>query len=250
VRELNARYRGVDAVTDVLAFPARGGDERFVEGPEAAGYLGDVVISYPRAAAQAAAAGHSVADELRLLVVHGVLHVLGHDHVTSEEEAAMWARQEEILRLVGQSDSPAESCLARGGSAAPGPRAMETGWRTGLGASFRHAFAGLGHVLRTQRNARIHLVMALLAVALAAVLHLSLAEWAILALTIGFVFVAEMFNSVAEATMDAVTREFHPLAKAAKDVAAGAVIFAAIVSMIVGLLLFGPRLWTLWRDMR
>jgi diacylglycerol kinase len=70
-------------------------------------------------------------------------------------------------------------------------------------------------------------------------------EWAILTLTIGLVFVAEMFNSVAEAAVDAVTLEYHPLAKAAKDIAAGAVVFAAIISVVVGLLLFGPRLWVL-----
>ncbi|MBC8449174.1 MAG: rRNA maturation RNase YbeY [Chloroflexi bacterium] len=229
VQELNARYRGVDAVTDVLAFPARSSEERFVEGPEAASYLGDVVIASPRAAAQAAAAGHSLADELRLLVVHGVLHLLGHDHATSAAEAAMWGRQEQIL-----AGLPSETS-----------REAENKWRSDLPTSFRNAFAGLAHVLRTQRNARIHLVIALLAVALAAVLRLSLVEWAVLALTIGFVFVAEMFNSVAEAAVDAVTREFHPLAKSAKDVAAGAVIFAAIVSVVVGLLLFGPRLWAL-----
>lgn len=253
VRELNARYRGVDAVTDVLAFSAHGGDERFVEGPEAASYLGDVVIAYPRAAAQAAAAGHSVTDELRLLVVHGVLHLLGHDHATAEEEAAMWARQEAILGLLGRDEWPrAADVVANAALAwqrARGKR-QEVRWRRGLWASFGNAFAGLGHVLRTQRNARIHLVMALLAVALAVVLRLSLEEWAILALTIGFVFVAEMFNSVAEAAVDAVTQEYHPLAKVAKDIAAGAVVFAAIVSVIVGLLLFGPRLWTVWRSLR
>lgn len=270
VRELNARYRGVDSVTDVLAFPARGPEERFVEPQEAAKYLGDVIIAYPRASAQAEAAAHPAADELRLLVVHGTLHLLGYGHATPEEEAAMWARQEEILaglkRSVEkertsedpQSRHPVVSSVER--LASGHPVALWTGreqtpqtesqWRSGLLTSFGHALAGLRHVLRTQRNARIHLVIALLAITLAAVLRLSLVEWAILALAIGFVFVAEMFNSVAEAAVDAVTQEFHPLAKAAKDIAAGAVIFAAIISVIVGLLLFGPRLWALWQGVR
>jgi len=234
VQELNARYRGVDAVTDVLAFPTRGPEERFVEGPEAANYLGDVVIAYPRAAAQAEAAGHSVADELRLLVVHGTLHLLGYDDVTPEERATMWARQEEIL---------AKLTLR-------GRRKAGSRWRTDLLTSFRYAFTGLWYVLRTQRNARIHLTIALLAVALAAILRLSPVEWAILALTIGSVLVVEMFNTVAETVMDAVTQEYHPLAKAVKDVAAGAVVFSAIISVIVGLLLFGPRLWALLRGIR
>ena len=68
-------------------------------------------------------------------------------------------------------------------------------------------------------------------------------EWAVLALTIGMVMVAEMFNTVAEAAMDAATPYYHPLVKIAKDVAAGAVLFTAIVSVLVGLLVLGPPLW-------
>jgi rRNA maturation RNase YbeY len=238
VRELNARYRSVDSATDVLAFPARGPEERFVEPQEAAKYLGDVIIAYPRASAQAEAAAHPVANELRLLVVHGTLHLLGYGHATPEEETTMWARQEKIL--VGLKRSIKKQKTPQ----------MESKWRSDLPTSFGYALAGLRHVLRTQRNARIHLIIALLAITLATVLRLSLIEWAILALTIGFVFVAEMFNSVAEAAVDAVTQRFHPLAKTAKDIAAGAVIFAAIISVIVGLLLFGPRLWALWQGVR
>ena len=238
VRELNARYRGVDSATDVLAFPARGPEKRLVEPQEAAKYLGDVIIAYPRASAQAEAAANPVANELRLLVVHGTLHLLGYGHATPEEEAAMWARQEEILAGLKRSIKEQET-----------PQ-MKSKWRSDLPTSFGYALAGLRHVLRTQRNARIHLIIALLAITLATVLRLSLVEWAILALTIGFVFVAEMFNSVAEAAVDALTQRFHPLAKTAKDIAAGAVIFAAIISVIVGLLLFGPRLWALWQGVR
>lgn len=96
VRELNRRYRGVDLPTDVLAFG--GVAEGFVEAPDLPPYLGDVVISYPRVQAQAEEQGHSPAEELALLVIHGVLHLLGYDHESSEEKAIMWARQEEILR--------------------------------------------------------------------------------------------------------------------------------------------------------
>lgn len=92
----NRRFRGVDAPTDVLSFPSGERD------PETgAVYLGDVLISYPRAAAQAEAGGHAVGDELTLLVVHGVLHLLGHDHATPEEKARMWAAQREVLRALG-----------------------------------------------------------------------------------------------------------------------------------------------------
>ncbi len=69
----------------------------FISAPEAQNYLGDVVISFPTAERQAAAVGHSVAEELCLLTVHGVLHLLGYDHASPEEEADMWARQSQIL---------------------------------------------------------------------------------------------------------------------------------------------------------
>ncbi len=89
---LNARFRGVDAPTDVLSF------EDGTPDPETGAlYLGDIAISYPRAAAQAEKGGHPVAWELCLLVVHGVLHLLGHDHATPEEKARMWALQRQAL---------------------------------------------------------------------------------------------------------------------------------------------------------
>jgi diacylglycerol kinase len=94
------------------------------------------------------------------------------------------------------------------------------------------------------------MAIGLLAIILAALLRLTPPEWALLALTIGLVVVSEMFNSVTEVAVDAVTQEFHPLAKAAKDLAAGAVVFSAIVSVVVGLLLFGPRLWALAQSLR
>jgi probable rRNA maturation factor len=97
IRELNRDFRGVDEATDVLAFGAEGGG--FVFSPEASLYLGDVIVSYSHAVVQAKEAGHSVEDELKLLVVHGVLHLLGYDHADEEGEALMWERQEEILAI-------------------------------------------------------------------------------------------------------------------------------------------------------
>lgn len=108
--------------------------------------------------------------------------------------------------------------------------------------SFRFAFAGLWHTLRTQRNAQIHLVIALLILGLGLLLRLEPIEWAVLALTTGLVFATEMLNTVAEAAMDYATTEFHPQVKIVKDVAAGAVLFTAIIAVIVGLLILGPPL--------
>ena len=99
VQELNQQFRDVDAPTDVLAFGS-GQESDFVTAPGEPAYLGDVVISYPRAVAQAEEYGHSINRELALLAVHGVLHLLGYDHVDEVERAEMWARQNEILSLI------------------------------------------------------------------------------------------------------------------------------------------------------
>ncbi|MBN1810550.1 MAG: diacylglycerol kinase family protein [Anaerolineae bacterium] len=109
--------------------------------------------------------------------------------------------------------------------------------------SFRHAFAGLWHALRTQRNTRIHLTIAAGVIALGLWLGLSYTQWAVLALTIGFVLVSEMLNTVAESLVDLVSPEYHPQAKIVKDVTAGAVLLGAILAVIVGLLVLGPPLW-------
>ena len=109
--------------------------------------------------------------------------------------------------------------------------------------SFRFAFAGLWYALRTQRNTRIHLIIAAAVIGLGIWLHLSLTQWAVLTLTIGFVLVSEMLNTVAETLVDLVSPGYHPLAKTVKDVTAGAVLITAITSVIVGLLVLGPPLW-------
>jgi probable rRNA maturation factor len=99
LRGLNRRHRGVDAPTDVLAFP----DETrgpFVGAPGLPRYLGDVIISFRRAEAQAVGVGHDVQIELQLLVVHGVLHLLGYDDVTEEQRAQMWTAQAEVLQAL------------------------------------------------------------------------------------------------------------------------------------------------------
>jgi len=103
VHDLNRRFRGVDAPTDVLAFGAEDESATFVTAPDAPTLLGDVVISCPRAQEQAVEAGHPLAAEIQLLVVHGVLHLLGYDHAQPEEEALMWARQDDILQALPAS---------------------------------------------------------------------------------------------------------------------------------------------------
>jgi len=109
--------------------------------------------------------------------------------------------------------------------------------------AFRHAFEGITHVLKTQPNARVHVAISLAVIGLGLWLGLNPAEWAILVVMMAVVFVAEFVNTAIEAAVDLVTEDRRPLAKVAKDAAAGGVLVAAMLAMIVGLLILGPPLW-------
>jgi diacylglycerol kinase len=109
-------------------------------------------------------------------------------------------------------------------------------------ASFGYAFGGLWYVLRTQRNARVHAVVALLTITAGICLRISAIEFAITFVAISGVFIAEMFNTGLEACVDLASPQLHPLAKIAKDVAAGAVLVNAMLAVIIGLCIFGPHL--------
>ena len=95
---LNRTYRQIDRVTDVLTFPAWEGEAILCPKDE---YLGDIAICFERAQEQAEEYNHSLERELAFLAVHGSLHLMGYDHMTSEDEAVMFAKQEEILLSLG-----------------------------------------------------------------------------------------------------------------------------------------------------
>lgn len=103
LQQLNREYLGIDAPTDVLSFPASESDGSETDPETGSPYLGDILISIPRAKAQAKAAGHALESEVQLLVVHGVLHLLGHDHAEPKEQKKMWKAQAEILDQLGLS---------------------------------------------------------------------------------------------------------------------------------------------------
>lgn len=110
-------------------------------------------------------------------------------------------------------------------------------------ASFGYAFAGIGHMFRTQRNARIHFLIGLCACALGSFLPLARWEWAILVVMCTLVIAAEGLNTAIEATVDLVATDYHPLARVAKDVAAGMVLLCACAAVIIGCIIFLPHLW-------
>lgn len=128
----------------------------------------------------------------------------------------------------------------------PQPGTLETcghGKRPDLRQSFGHAWNGVVYTLRTQRNARIHLVVGVIVAAIAVWLRLDAVRCAILALTIVAVIVGELLNTALEALVDILSPDYHDAAKIAKDVSAGAVLALGVSSVIIGLLILGPPLW-------
>ncbi|MBN2147861.1 MAG: diacylglycerol kinase family protein [Anaerolineales bacterium] len=112
------------------------------------------------------------------------------------------------------------------------------------GRSFRYAFSGWWHVIRTQRNAWIHAVVSVAVIIVSLWLRISTRDWAVIFLAIAIVWIAEFLNTALEAVVDLASHnEHHALAKVGKDVGAAAVLIAAVASMMIGLLILGPPLW-------
>ncbi len=109
--------------------------------------------------------------------------------------------------------------------------------------SFAYAITGIIYVLATGRNMKIHLLASILVIITGLWLGLTRMEWAILTICIFMVLAAETINTAIEKTVDLVTRDYHPLAKHAKNIAAGGVLLTAINSVIVGILILGPYLF-------
>jgi undecaprenol kinase len=108
--------------------------------------------------------------------------------------------------------------------------------------SFRHAFEGLRYVVETERNARIHMITAVLVIAVSAWLRIDSVGWALVSAAIGIVFAGEMLNTVVEIAIDLVVPDQNALAKCAKDVAAGAILVSAVTAAAIGALVLGPPL--------
>ena len=106
--------------------------------------------------------------------------------------------------------------------------------------SFRNAFHGFYDILRTQQNARIHLVIAIIVIIFGIILQIQPVEWALVLFVSAFVFATEMINTVVEKMLDVLHPDDHPGVGHAKDMMAGAVLFSALAAVIVGLIVFVP----------
>lgn len=109
--------------------------------------------------------------------------------------------------------------------------------------SFRYAFAGWRFVLRTQRNAWIHMTVSMLVLVLGLWLGLAARDWALIILAIALVWTSEFINTALEAVVDLASPQHHRLARVGKDVGAAAVLIAAISAALIGFLILGPPLW-------
>ncbi len=109
--------------------------------------------------------------------------------------------------------------------------------------SFGYAFSGISDVLKTQKNSWIHLFFTILVITVGLLLKLPNLQWTALIFCFGLVWIAEFINTAIEVLVDMTSPEFHPLAKRCKDISAGAVLIAAICSIIIGLLILGPPLY-------
>ena len=108
--------------------------------------------------------------------------------------------------------------------------------------SFSYAFQGILSAIKAERNLKIHFFTSVIVISISLWLGLSTMEWLFILLAIGGVLSLELLNSAVERVVDLVTEEVHPLAKQAKDMAAGAVLVYAFLSVVIGLIIFLPKL--------
>ena len=125
------------------------------------------------------------------------------------------------------------------------PGAARPGMLRRRAASFGHAFRGVGAALRSELHLQFHAGATVLVLGAGFFFELSLTEWALVALAVAGVWAAELFNTALETLTNLASPGYHPLAGRAKDVAAGAVLLAALGALVVGGLVFGPKLWAL-----
>lgn len=146
----------------------------------------------------------------------------------------------------GRKHSPASSGRRSLGSAGRQTEGKKARTQP-LFESFGHAFDGI-RIGVTERNMKIHCLMAFLVVVFGILLRISVTEWCICLVLFGLIMGLELVNTAVEAVVDMVTEEYHPLAKRAKDTAAGAVLIAAVMAAAVGLIIFIPRLLAFFRE--
>jgi undecaprenol kinase len=106
--------------------------------------------------------------------------------------------------------------------------------------TFKHAFSGISHLIKTEKSFHVHFFFALMAILMLVICKATSIEWAIILLVIGMVISSEILNTAIEVMVDIYCPFYHPLAKISKDVGAAAVLFSAFISVLIGLIIFLP----------
>ena len=196
IRDLNQKFRSIDSVTDVLSFSAN------EINPETGNiYFGDVIISYPVVEKKSKSFNPRICEEMDLLTIHGILHLFGYDHGSKNEEKKMFAMQTKLMKL--------NKAHLRDIN-----RKMRLTIKPDLN-SFKYAFDGVLYAFRTQKNLRVHLIIATLVTIFSLFVHCSPMEIAILFLTMSVVISFELINTAIEAAIDLFSPHNQPLAKIA-----------------------------------
>lgn len=241
--KLNEEYRQKSGPTDVLSFECDMLDDDFPSPPSTEGEfsLGDVIIAPYVAEKQAKELGHSFETEVRTLLVHGILHLCGYDHIEDDDAAVMQIKQDELLKSLGSSDAHAEShTQSTEGEEVGFVRHAHDTTPFPLAKAFKCAATGIGYTWRTQRNIKIQTAIGILAIVLGFVLQISTTSWCAIVICIALVISLEIVNTAIESVVDMASPDWHKLAMHAKDCGAGAVYIAAMASLVIAALVYIP----------
>lgn len=247
IKQINCEYRNINKETDVLSFPMfekheleefKEKNKRIEQLEEAKDILGDIVISIPRVYEQAKEYGHSFERELAYMVVHGFYHLMGYDHMTEEDKKQMRPKEEIILNKleIYRDNSNKSDSLNKEEN-----KGYEIRNKNHIEA-WKNAINGIIYTITTQKNMRIQLVIAVIAIIISLFFNLNAMEFLCFIFSIILVLFAEMVNTAIETVVDLYTDTYHPKAKIAKDVAAGGVVITAINAVVVGYVLFLSKL--------
>lgn len=206
---INQQYLKRDMPTDVITFNLGTLED----------ITGDVYISTEQAKINAKAFNNSFENEIKLLIVHAILHLLDYRDYTEAERSVMETEQNRILQILQKKE-------------------MLRFKQPNILKSFWVAIRGIWFVIYSQRNMKIHLGASAIALALALYFHLTQTEWLILWITITLVLIMESINTALEISVDLTTKKRKYRAMLSKDIAAGSVLIATINAIIVGYFLF------------
>ncbi|MFA5879682.1 MAG: rRNA maturation RNase YbeY [Candidatus Margulisiibacteriota bacterium] len=214
IKEVNSRFLNKNNPTDVITFNLDSSEN----------IIGDIYISLEEAKLNAHNYHNSLEAEIKTLIVHAILHLLDYQDYSEEEHKEMHEEQNRILALATKKTIRLSLN------------------KKSIFASFGYAFRGIWFVIYSQRNMKIHIIIALLAVLAGIYLGLSQVEWMILLMSILMVLITETINTSIEILVDLATKKRRYRAMLSKDIAAGAVLIASLNAIIIAYFLFIDKL--------